>query len=190
MHSINDFIAEFDKHLGVSARWNGFEFIARELFKLDHRIHIIETGTVRTEGNWQGDGQSTRIWNWFAEKKDAHVVSIDIDEKAVALSRLLCPLVQTCFGDSIDWLSGGLDARSTDLLFLDSYDYSSPVAESELHHVGELAACWQWLKSGCLIAVDDCHSDDLGKHILIKAFFERLKTAPVHSGYITVWRKP
>lgn len=78
------------------------------------------------------------------------------------------------------------------LLYLDSMDlYGAPheMAQSALHHAGELAACYSRLPSGCLIAVDDC-KEPIGKHTIVKAFFDAAGIKPEFSGYITIWRKP
>ena len=49
---------------------------------------IIETGTARTRGNWQGDGQSTLIWDWLVGEVDgAKALSIDRKRSANTLPR-------------------------------------------------------------------------------------------------------
>lgn len=185
------FIDEFESKLKGTRRWDAFTYIAAHLFSLERSIFIVETGSMRNPGNWAGDGQSTMLWDFIAKYTNGSVFSIDTDPGAFELVRTHCPNVIPFLGDSIEMLSTFSDNLNvTDLLYLDSLDYKDETALSELHHVGELAASYPKLKSGCLIAVDDCQSDSLGKHFLVKMFFERMNIRPIQSGYITLWKKP
>lgn len=189
-------LVEFDSYffpvLGRTARWHAFREIAKRLILIENPI-IVETGCVRVRDNWIGDGQSTRIWNWFADKIEAGVQSIDISPEACVLAMELCPFVHVSCDDSLSLLSRhakiGL-LSDVDLLYLDSYDLTPDNPNSELHHAGELAAAYRFLPSGAWIAIDDCHTDTEGKHAMVKQFFDKTKISPVVSGYITIWEKP
>lgn len=52
---------------------------------------IVEAGTIRTPGNWEGDGQSTLVWARWVEKLEVgRVYSFDPDPAAIAAaSRVL-----------------------------------------------------------------------------------------------------
>jgi hypothetical protein len=188
---MNDFQREFSPRLGCTRRWEAFQVLARALLEKGGPVYIGETGTVRTLDNWVGDGQSTRIWDWIVSRVGGEAFSVDLDPNCTRLALSLCPRVAAFTDDSIRFLANNHSRLKTlDLLFLDSCDFHPRPHLSELHHVGELAAAYPYLASGCLIAVDDCHRPDLGKHTLIKVFFDRVQVMPVHSGYITIWKKP
>lgn len=185
------FVNQFDPVLKKSVRWPSFLRIALELFSLNRPVFIGETGSLRLLGNWHGDGQSTFLWDFIAKATLGHAFSVDSNIGAFELVKSHCPHVTPFCDDSIQLLAS-LDGviESFDLLYLDSMDYNNQTALSELHHAGELAVCYPKLKSGCLIAVDDCHEPDRGKHVLIKTFFDRFGIPPLIEGYVTVWRKP
>ena len=189
MFKIHEFQSEFGQYLRGGTRWEAFQLIARELSTLYRPVTIIETGCVRKEGNWMGDGQSTLIWNWIAKKTFGRSFSVDIDPDAVKIAQSLAPHVKVECSDSIKWLQDSWEVKRADLIFLDSYDFDGSY-RSSLHHIGELAVCYERLPSGCMIAVDDCHSGDAGKHVMVAKFFEMLDIPPIHQGYITIWRKP
>lgn len=180
---------KFAPHLYNTARWDAFNLIAHDLFSRKKPVVIIETGCVRKEDNWAGDGQSTRVLSDIANSMLGTLISIDKDPDACALATRLCPSARVRCEDSIVGLSTGF-VEKCDLLFLDSYDYQPPYALSELHHAGELAVAYERLPSGCLIAVDDCHGEWVGKHVMVKVFMQRMGIEPEIEGYITVWRKP
>lgn len=185
------FIEVFDPYLRASHRWDALRFIAAELLATEKPIHIGETGSIRVDGNWGGDGQSTKLWAWLARETRGSVFSVDSDPATSALTKQLCPSVDAICSDSLSFLAQNRNRLfNLNLLYLDSADYSFPYVHSELHHVGEHALAYPSLPSGCLIAVDDCHGPMTGKHALIKAFFKRAGIAPIHESYITVWRKP
>ena len=188
---IHEFDSKF-KHLftGGFPRWEAFRFIAEKLISLNRPLSIIETGSLRTENDWNGNGQSTLIWDWLIEKLGGECHSIDINPEVSEFAKKHTKFAKIINKDSILALRNSTLASVCDLLYLDSYDWSEQSKiESPLHHIGELAATWGRLPSGCIVAVDDCHSENFGKHVMVKAFFEYVGKAPTHSGYITVWEK-
>lgn len=155
---------------------------------------IIETGTARTRGNWQGDGQSTLIWDWLVGEVDgAKALSIDLNPKAVDIAKEQTKNVKFLVGDSIEKLTAqkGSVLSKVGLLYLDSLDFDwSNGQVSAQHHLGELLSVWDGLPSNCLIAVDDCHSPYQGKHTAIAAFMAEKQIAPAFVGYQMGWIKP
>lgn len=155
---------------------------------------IIETGTARMRGNWSGDGQSTLIWDWLAGEIDgAKVLSIDLNPAAVDVAKEQTKNVKFLVGDSIEKLSGqkATVLSKVGLLYLDSLDFEWGRGQvSAQHHLGELLAVWENLPSGCLIAVDDCHSPYQGKHVAVAHFMADKQIAPAFSGYQMGWIKP
>lgn len=173
-------------------RWPAFEFIARELFGKRRQLKIVETGCQRTENDWLGMGHSTELWNWIVAVTGGTATSIDITIENIQFIRNKCPRVKFVHADSIGCLRGmsKLDSE-LDLLYLDSFDWSPSLHVSScLHHMGELAAIWDKLPVGCLIAVDDCHTENLGKHVLVRKFFDMIGVPPLVECHVQVWRKP
>lgn len=183
--------AEFRPVLGGTLRWEGFRYLMRDQLERE-RPCILEMGALRSIGNWKGDGQSTRLWEWLAERKKAFVASVDLDVRAVELVRMECPHVHGACQDSVVFLRSFLPVVPT-LLYLDSmeYDYREPRdVNCWMNQVAELGAIWGKLPSGCLIASDDNQSKEVGKCVLTRTLFERLGIQPVLDTYMVVWKKP
>jgi hypothetical protein len=167
-----------------------FEFIIARLSALNRPVLIVETGTARERNNWRGDGQSTLLWDWLIGKVGGEAHSADINPEAVEIASAQAPRVNCVCADSQRFLRDFDRAREIDLLYLDAYDWGESRRAntlSELHHVGELAAIYERLSPGCLVAVDDCHGVDRGKHVLVQEFFRRLGIEPIFLGYVTIW---
>lgn len=174
-------------------RYNAFQAIAYILLRNATPIQIVETGGLRSPDNWDGDGCSTRVWDWLAWASGGSLISIDVHAHCGEHMRNVCTAAsQFHCGDSVDWLRHPTHPLSkTDLLYLDSFDYvNTDPGRASLHAAAELAACWDALPSGCLIAIDDCISAKEGKHLLVALFFKLRNIFPVVSGYVTAWRKP
>jgi hypothetical protein len=155
---------------------------------------LIETGTARVRGNWQGDGQSTLIWDWLAsELSGTHVLSIDRDQRAVDIASEQTEHVDFQVGDSLEVLPS-IDPEVLEkvgLLYLDSLDFEWGQPNTAAQHtLGELLKVWDHLPSGCMIAVDDCHSPYAGKHTAVAAFMSGQGIAPAFTGYQMAWVKP
>jgi len=156
----------------LAHRTESFRKIFTYLDRFDRPIAIIETGCVRQRDNWAGDGQSTLLFDKYAEFHSGSVVfSVNRDPQAVALCRsLVSDRVRIHTGDSIAWLKSLTDdppagLRQVDLLYLDSYDvdFDDPLP-SAIHHLKELVAIAPLLSAGTLVAVDDSPSSFIGVH--------------------------
>lgn len=170
-----------------------FQFMIQHLEKL-YLKNIIETGTARIKDNWAGDGQSTLIWDWYINKyPTAQCVSIDLSEQSVNTACEQTSKVKYICGDSISVLNSMADndLNKCGLFYMDSFDLdqNNPLPSS-LHHLMELTAVWRFLPSGCMIVVDDCISNEIGKHILVRDFFDHLSIKPAFIGYQCGWIKP
>jgi hypothetical protein len=186
---LEQFEEKWKPYLGDTVRWTAFSFIAADLLAKPNPV-IVETGTLRQPGNFRGDGQSTRLWDWIAKKTGGLAISTDIDLDYCRTAARLCPNVRVNQGDSVAFLRGYLPA-GIDLLYLDAFDYSEgQEISSMMHHAAELAAVWDQLPSGCLIAIDDCHSAASGKHALVREILHFINVHPEVTGYINVWRRP
>ncbi|MFM8279759.1 MAG: hypothetical protein ACKN9R_05385 [Candidatus Limnocylindrus sp.] len=182
---MSNFEEVFYPNLGSTRRWAAFQEIAR-LLSAKRKPLIVETGCLRRIGNWNGDGQSTVIWDWFG----GEVFSVDIDPIAVETAQRACPLVNVTCGDSVDYLVNFKRAGEIDLLYLDSYDYIPGLDAAAEHHLNELRAIYKRLPHGCIIAVDDCFSPTEGKGSLVRVFLENYGVQPIHESYMTIWVKP
>lgn len=191
---INEFDDKFGKHLGqrrITMKW-AIEYL--ELLNSNannNGFSIIETGTLRTPGNW-GDGQSTLIWEWAKSKFDKinSIYSIDIDLNSIEQARTVCHDTKLVRDDSLTALRLIPDVQTCGLLYLDSFDCKKHNAqESAFHHMCELALVYGKLPSGCLIMVDDCVSQTFGKHLMVRDFMERIGNEPYFTGYQSAWLK-
>ncbi len=183
--------AEHKPLLGASGRWEGFCYLMRDQLEREHPV-IIETGTLREPGNWKGDGQSTRLWQWVAEHKSGCMMSVDMDYRACELAKRECPKVHVICQDSVSFLRGFMPFAVT-LLYLDSAQWGllpQDNIDCWMNQVAELAAIWAKLPSGCLIASDDSQTVDRGKPVLTRRLFQALGIEPVHDSYIVAWKKP
>jgi hypothetical protein len=184
------FTNEFGSVLGETSRWDFFKHVNEYLGNLCRPIYVVETGTARQTDNWDGDGQSTRVWDWMAKEYGGHVVSIDIDENAVNRAREYVSLkTQFIVSDSVVALHEIPNKPSIDMLYLDSMDaYYEGSAE---HHYQELKAVYDQLRVGALIAIDDYRGKGEGKTAVIEALFDR-KWIPgtLFQNKVLVYAKP
>lgn len=184
-------VAEHKPLLGKSDRWEGFCYIMRDQLERERPV-IIETGTLREPGNWAGDGQSTRLWQWIAEHKPGCAISVDMDLKACGLARRECNKVHVVCSDSITFLRGFMPFGVT-LLYLDSIEWGPTYEENVncwMNQLAEMAAIWSRLPSGCLIASDDSQTLERGKPVLTRQVLKMLGIEPVLDSYVAIWRKP
>lgn len=172
------------------------------LFAEKHtKCQIIETGSAWDKDNWEGQGQSTLIWNWLLDKTACEpyfmrALSIDITPTSTENAKQQAKRVDFVCADSVKTLNN-LHTTHPDalpfcgLLYLDSYDWSEEMnLESSFHHMAELATCWESLPSGCMIVVDDRHGEMAGKHWLVDAFMKKLGITPVFKNHQIGWIKP
>ncbi len=155
---------------------------------------IVETGTAWDEENWDGQGQSTRVFDWVAEflkRGKTSVVSIDIRKEASDYARKHTQNVDYIIGDSVSTLSKFQFPEQIGLLYLDSFDWTQDLnLQSAFHHMMELATVWAKLPSGCMVVVDDRHGDGKGKHWAVEGFMQTLGIEPAFKNHQMGWIKP
>jgi hypothetical protein len=154
---------------------------------------VIETGTAWDEGNWEGQGQSTIVWDWLAgHRPGLEIHSIDIRPEAIETAQTQTSRITFHCGDSpkvLNSLSDDVLSRCC-VLYLDSFDWTPQLnIQSSMHHLGELCAVWAKLPKGCLIAVDDRHGNDAGKHLMVEAFMKCLGYEPIFKNHQIGWIK-
>ncbi len=175
---------------GQFDRWPAFEFIGKKLLAKGAPVNIVETGSLRTTNDWLGYGQATMVFDWILGQTGGSGHSVDIDLTTCHHARRNVKHMRVVHADSIGFLRG-FGFETLDLLYLDAYDWSPALkVESALHHMGELACIFNRLSTGCMIAVDDCHSEAEGKHVLVRDFFKSMfGKDPVVKSHVQVWVK-
>ena len=167
-----DFWSWFEGIAGpqLAYRTEGFRKLFDYLDRIDRPVGIVETGCVRQQGNWAGDGQSTILFDRYAKfHPDSAVFSVDHDPEAAVLCRsLVGERVHIHAGDSLAYLKsladhppGGL--KALDLLYLDSFDvdFDNPLP-SAIHHLKELLAIAPLVSFETLVVVDDSPASFIG----------------------------
>lgn len=186
------YLQKFSARLGV--RREGFLkiFSMLEAARPDGDFSIVETGSMRVPGNWEGDGQSTVLFDHFVTFHGGEVLTVDLSPECGALIAQACSAqVRFTCEDSVRYLHKLCNAgdQRIDLLYLDSFDLDvGQPMPSAFHHVKELLAIWPALKPGALIVVDDNPSDSVGKGFLVENFLDHIGVPKVFDGYQKVWR--
>ena len=156
--------------------------------QLPQNCTIVETGTIRTLGNWEGDGQSTIIWDIFAEQLGGQVWTIDLDDTGAELvEQLQLKKTIAIVDDSLDMLPK-LKLKKIDLLFLDScdVDWNNPTPSAD-HHLAELLEAWPMLGAGSIVAVDD-NMNGTGKGMKVAEFMNDKNAVQILDGYVLAWK--
>lgn len=139
-------------------RYLGFRLMFERLLAQQPNGHsIIETGTLRSPGNWK-DGQSARLFTEFADHHQGWVASVDIDTAACTTARetITSPRFTVTCSDSVIWLEQQKNLDQVNLFYLDSWDVKwEDDRDSAEHHLQEFQAIEPWLRSGAVVAIDD-----------------------------------
>lgn len=139
---------------------------------------IVETGTSR-EGlrGAKSNGAATIVFGKWAKENNAFIHSVDISEESCKNAQAevdrqqLSNFVQIHHSDSLIFLKD-FDEK-VDLLYLDSYDYSSDVdvqKKSQEHHLLEFKAIENRLHKNSIVLIDDCDLPNGGKGKLVIAY--------------------
>lgn len=166
-----------------------FEFIYHRLASLERPVKIVETGCARQVDNWGGDGQSTLVWDWILQQVGGSGVSFDISPESVAYAQAQVSLMVVKQQDSVIGLREITEPEQIDFLYLDSFDLTDGI-DSPTHHLAELTSVYHRLRSGCVIAVDDCVNEQHGKHRFVRGWLASMGVQPIIESYVSVWVKP
>jgi predicted O-methyltransferase YrrM len=175
----------------TQARESGFRLMVEHLTTINDPL-IIETGCAR--GNTpEGDGWSTVLWDRYIVENSGKAYSVDITPAHVEFSTNNVQKLEVVLGDSVKFLYDlGQTDVAVDVLYLDSYDFiPGEEHNSALHHILELAGILHRLKSGSLVAVDDCffkNGERDGKGVYVHKFMENLGKELIHDSYQMIWR--
>lgn len=198
-----DFYNEVRDRLGH--RINGFDYIFQYFVDVDCPV-IVETGCARKMDNYEGDGQSSLLFDKFIKQYGGEFHTIDISEESTDY----CKKVMTCnrshvyTNDSIAQLKTlnhqfQQENKKIDLLYLDSFDAprdnQEELFQSSLHHLYELLTISPSLKEGCIIGVDDNWTEEkdgqhyiMGKGQFIFDYMKKSGRPLVQEGYQLFWK--
>lgn len=123
-------------------------------------FNIVETGTLRgvLAEAIPGDGGSTCLWGFFCKLTGNKCYTVDILPDAIENCRKWTQeykeSINYVVSDSVSFLENFNDR--IDLLFLDSFD-SPPqfMEQASQHQLKEIESCYDKLKPGTLILLDD-----------------------------------
>jgi hypothetical protein len=181
----------FSPRLGKRA--GGFEVIFNSLLTSRRDLLVIETGSMRIPGNWDGDGQSTFMFDALIRQRGGMFFSIDVTLESLDTARRACSSVtQLILNDSVAALHAlsRVITSQLSLLYLDSFDFdiTNPLS-SAIHHMLELTAARPLIGSGTIICVDDyALGSEGGKGMILDKFFSSIRAEILHVGYQKVWR--
>ncbi len=143
----------------LGKRAEGFAAIFDALLKSPWPPLIIETGCLRIPRNWEGDGQSSFLFDALARERHGLFFSIDINPENIATARRACSsATNLILNDSVaalHALSRALPGQAS-LLYLNSYDVdAADPMPSAIHHALELMAARSLIGPGTIVGVDD-----------------------------------
>ena len=127
-------------------------------------IIIVETGSLREEGNFLSDGQSTLLFDKYTKFRgdNSKVYTVDINPNVTNLCKqIVSDKVDIITGDSVGYLNSFSKSlmksnKQLSMLYLDSYDvdfrYPFP---SAAHHLKELTSSIRMLQKNSLVVIDD-----------------------------------
>ncbi len=179
----------------LAARAEGFEVLFQALQGLGRSPFMVETGCLRIPDNWEGDGQSTFMFDALARDTGGALFSIDVGAESIDTARKACSsATQLIENDSVAALHAlaSIASRRIDLLYLDSFDLdaSNPLP-SAIHHALELTAARPLVGSGTLVCIDDYSVGSVGgKGMIVDKFMAAIRAEVLYSGYQKLWRIP
>jgi hypothetical protein len=189
------FAARFERDMAprLGKRREGFETMLAALQGREAPF-VVETGCVRKPGNWEGDGQSSVIFDALAEDRGGRFLSIDRSVRSLEVARRVCgPATTLVLNDSVAALAdlASLGVRRIDLLYLDSFDLDPADAlPSAAHHAQELIAARPLLGRGSIVCVDDYRVRGAaagGKGAIIDRYMQAARARVLHEGYQKAW---
>jgi len=176
-------------------RNRSFDLLLRNMSERFVSPRVIETGCMRVQDDFAGDGFSTYVFGCYLQKHGGQLISVDNSPEHCAFARLW----SECFGssvtvvrsDSIEWLR--TNEESIDVLYLDSLDFGVQGGPTEIqaanHGLSELQAAYKNLHGRSLVVFDDtcyrCRTYH-GKGALAVPWLLERGWEVVHSEYQTI----
>jgi hypothetical protein len=176
----------------LGKRADGFDAMFQSLQALGRSLLVVETGYLRIPGNWEGDGQSTFMFDALVRTSGGVLISIDVTNECIDTARKACSsATQLLENDSVSALNAlaQVSSRQIDLLYLDSFDLNAGVLPSAIHHALELTAARPLIGSGTMICIDDyAIGSSGGKGMIVDKFLTAVRAEVLYSGYQKIWR--
>ena len=176
----------------LGKRAEGFDALFQSLQEFGRSLLVVETGCLRIPGNWEGDGQSTFMFDALVRACGGTLFSIDVSPECIDTARKACSsATQLLENDSVSALNAlaQVSSRQIDLLYLDSFDLDKGFLPSAIHHALELIAVRPLIGSGTVICVDDYGLGKTGgKGMIVDKFLAAIRAKVLYSGYQKVWR--
>lgn len=141
-----------------------FRKVFEYLDQIQGSIVIVETGCVRSAGNWDGDGQSTLLFDKYISTRDGDSICYTVDISPISVQEckyLVSDRVVVTQDDSVRYLhalSQQLQAenKTINFVYLDSFDLDKVYWQpSAIHHLKELLAIKESINEMTLVVVDD-----------------------------------
>jgi hypothetical protein len=152
----------------LALREKTFRKIFEFLDTFPHPVIFVETGCARIADNWQGDGQSTILFDKYISDPKSILYSVDINPASIANAKtFVSARVNFIQDDSVRFLVtlvGRLlsEGKTIHMLYLDSFDVDwVHWYPSAIHHLKELCAAMRGIRKDTLVAVDDCPLEGL-----------------------------
>jgi hypothetical protein len=189
------FPVQFDRFFAprLGKRAEGFNAVISAIASRHERPFIVETGCLRVPGNWEGDGQSSFIFDTLVGERHGQLLSIDIMPESIETARRACSSsTQLICNDSVAALDilSRISRGPISLLYLDSFDLDlADPMPSAIHHLLELTAIRPLIGPGTVVCVDDYEVSGKrgGKGLLLDAFFASIGAETLYTGYQKAW---
>lgn len=174
---------------GFNDRDEGFDLLLRVAARRFERPFLVETGCIRSEEDFQGDGVSTLLLGMFAASRQGELISIDHNREHCEFARrtvaYLGQAVDVVESDSVEWLAR--NRRPIDLLYLDSSESDQPGGAE--HVLAEIQAAQDQIHERSIVAFDDtCYANGyfLGPGALGAPWLIDRGWQILHSGHQTI----
>ena len=182
-------------------RQSGFDYIFDYLKTLKEPL-IVETGCARQLDNYEGDGQSSLLFDKYINEYGGYFWTVDLSEESVnySKSKVISENIAVSLGDSITKLKELntvllQSEKKIDFLYLDSFDAPRDQPEvvymSAVHHLYELVTIAPSLVDGALIGVDDNWVENgqlAGKGQFVFDYMQKSGRPLCHDGYQLFWK--
>jgi len=162
MKNFYNFFNSVKDKLGI--RKTSFTMIFEYLDKQKGPINIVETGCLRIKDNFEGDGQSTLLFDKYTQNREvgSKVYTVDINPNATKVCKsVVSENVEVNTGDSVKYLVGLMqklnkEDKKISLFYLDSFDVDWQSSDrSAAHHLKELTAIINYISEETMVVVDD-----------------------------------
>ena len=162
MENFYNFFNSIKDKLGI--RKTSFSLIFEYLDKQQGPINIVETGCLRIKDNFEGDGQSTLLFDKYTLNREngSKVYTVDINPNATKVCKsVVSENVEVHTGDSVKYLVELIDKlnrenKKVSLFYLDSFDVDWQSSDrSAAHHLKELTAIINYISEETMVVDDD-----------------------------------